>query len=130
MKYIMLLLIILTASISIEAQNITVNEDPAITQMMNKYLMENRSSNLVKGWRIQIITTSDRRAMERARSKFASMYPVMRSEMEHVSPYYKIKVGAWEDKLALHAFLLELKRDFPSAIPVMDDIPKTELISQ
>lgn len=76
------------------------------------------------------MTTDDRRKMEASRAKFTRMYPDTDIQWEHVRPYYKVKVGAWEDKRSLQVFLLEIKNDFPSAIPVMDDIKKAELVVQ
>ena len=46
-----------------------------------------------------------------------------------VQTYYKVKVGAYKDKMDLEAFLRELKSDFPRAIPVRDKINKNELIN-
>lgn len=107
---------------------INITEEATVSNVMNSYLNQNRSSDYIKGWKIQIITTSDRRKMEAARSKFKSYYPAMYVEWKHVSPYYHIQVGAFRTKLELQGFLLELKQNFPNAIPVMADIRKTSLL--
>lgn len=107
---------------------IRIQEEAGVATMMNDYLSLNRQSSTVKAWRIQIITTPDRRKMEQARGKFAGVYPHLESYWTHENPYYKVKVGAFETKEDLQNFLLELKKDFPSAIPVQDDIEKTELV--
>ena len=96
--------------------------------MMDQFTSSNKSQNTIKGWRIQIITTNDRRKMETARSKFLSMYPDVELKWNHVAPYYRVKVGAYENKMQLMGFLLELKNEFPGVIPVMDDIDKSELV--
>lgn len=108
------------------AQDIT--EHGNISQMMDTYVRVSQSESQVQGWRIQIVTTNDRRKMENARAKFKSMYPEYNISWKHVSPYYQVKIGAYETKFELQAFLLELKRNFPSAIPVVDKIDKTELL--
>jgi hypothetical protein len=112
------------------AQSIVLDEEQAITDMMAKFKSEGQLSDQIRGWRIQIMTTDDRRKMEASRAKFTRMYPDTDIQWEHVRPYYKVKVGAWEDKRSLQVFLLEIKNDFPSAIPVMDDIKKAELVVQ
>lgn len=99
-----------------------------IERMMDKFISENKSAESIKGWRIQIITTDDRRKMEAAISKFSSLYTDMEVKWNHVPPYYRVRVGAYENKMQLMAFLLDLKRDFPAVIPVVDDIKKTELV--
>jgi len=43
-----------------------VNEEPAITNLVKKFIEWNEEKNYVNGWRIQIINTDDRRKMERA----------------------------------------------------------------
>ena len=96
--------------------------------MMDKFTNTNRAETSIKGWRIQIITTDDRRKMEAARGKFSGLYPDVEVKWNHVAPYYRVKVGAYENKMQLMGFLLELKRDFPGVIPVMDNIRKSELV--
>lgn len=107
---------------------VRIQEESGVATMMNDYLSMNRQSSTIKAWRIQIITTPDRRKMEQARGKFAGVYPHLESYWTHENPYYKVKVGAFETKEDLQNFLLELKKDFPSAIPVQDNIEKTELV--
>ncbi len=123
-----LLLSLLTFTSFLFAQEIMVNEPPVVQEMMQKYEENNRNEEKVKGWRIQIVTTDDRRKSEKAKSKFGYLYPSMPVYWEHKSPYYVVRVGAYERKVDLMHFLLELKKDFPASTPVMADIPKTDLI--
>ncbi len=128
MKYIVLLFSFLL-SFQMNGQGIVnVNTSTTIIQMMDQFTSTNKAENTIKGWRIQIITTNNRRKMETARSKFSSMYPDVDVKWNHVAPYYRVKVGAYENKMQLMGFLLELKNDFPGVIPVMDNIGKSELI--
>jgi len=128
MKYIVMLFSLLLGSQMYGQGEVNVNTSATITQMMDQFTSTNKSQNTIKGWRIQIITTNDRRKMETARSKFSSMYPDIDLKWNHVAPYYRVKVGAYENKMQLMGFLLELKNDFPGVIPVMDDISKSELV--
>lgn len=108
---------------------ITVVEEPSITRMMENFIYKHMNEETIRGWRIQIITTDNRRRMEAARAKFQAMYPDIPLKWKHESPYYKVQVGAYENKLNLQGFLLDLKNDFSSAIPVMDDVKKSELVA-
>ncbi len=110
------------------AQNILVNEDPGVTSMMQKYIMQSQEKDEIDAWRIQIITTDDRRRMENAEAKFRRMYPSFEILKVHESPYYRVKTGAWENKLDLQVFLQQIKPDFPSAIPVVDKIREESLL--
>lgn len=130
MKYIILLVGLLFGFQSYSQGTVTVSTSPKVNQMMDQFTTTNKSESTIKGWRIQIITTNNRRKMESARSKFSSMYPDIDVKWNHVAPYYRVKVGAYETKMQLMGFLLELKEEFPGVIPVMDDIKKSELIAR
>ena len=111
------------------AGQVNINEEAKISRLMNSYISQSKSSNFTQAWRIQLITTNDRRKMENVRGKFGSLYPGYQITWKHVSPYYHVQVGAYRTKLELQGFLLQLKKDFPNAIPVMDKIRKTELLN-
>ncbi len=129
MKYILACFItFLGFTIDIEAQSVSFNESYEVSQLMSKYVNNNNSTTTIKGWRIQIISTNDRRAMESARGKFRSLYPGMETSWSHMAPYYQVRVGAYENKTKLMAFLTQIKRDFPLATPVVDEIEKTEFV--
>ncbi len=119
---------LLLVGINLTAQ-VSVSEEAGISALMNKYMAKNQLEESVKAWRIQIITTSDRREMQSAQYKFEREYPGMQMAWKHVPPYYKVTVGAWRDKLACDAFLGRLKKSFPLAIPVVDNISKQELLN-
>lgn len=126
-KYLISILALIISAPILNAQ-LTVNEEPGVSKMMNDFVTKNRSNTTVKAWRIQIITTNDRRKMEQVLSKFNNMFPEMETFWTHENPYYKVKVGAFESKEELQPFLLEVKREFFSAIPVVDSIEKKELV--
>lgn len=110
------------------AQGIQVTEHGSIRSVMNQYISQNQNNTMVEGWRIQIISTDDRRKMESFKSKFESMFPGMYINWEHRNPWYLVKVGAFRTKLDLQGFIQELKDDFPQAIPIKDQVSKAELI--
>jgi len=121
-------ILLLTLATSADAQ-VTVVEDDQVSQMLRNYQSNERAKSYISGYRIQIITTPDRRKMEAARAKFTTMYPDVRMEWEHVSPYYQVRVGAYETKMDLMDFMIDLKKDFRDAIPVVSDIEKNELVA-
>ena len=107
---------------------VRVSEEPSITELMQQYVENNRKETIVRAWRIQILTTNDRRTMETGIRKFQMLYPDIDYTWEHNPPYYQVRIGAYELKEDLEATLLELKRDFPSALPVQAEMKKTELL--
>ncbi len=111
----------------LEAQ-VTISEEPAISDLIRYYKSENSKKSFVRAWRIQILTTNDRLEMEQGIKKFQQLYPGLNYDWEHNPPYYQVRVGHYELRADLEAVLLELKQDFPSALPVQADISKRALI--
>lgn len=105
-----------------------INEEVEIEKMMKQYKENNFETPMIRAWRIQIITSNDRSVMDDAIESFEELYPDIEYNWQHNPPYYQVRIGAYEKKENLEAFLLKLKEDFPSAIPVQDDINKHEII--
>ncbi|MBK8698678.1 MAG: SPOR domain-containing protein [Saprospiraceae bacterium] len=103
-------------------------ESAQIQYIFQSYVLKNRAEPTIRGWRIQIVSTDDRREMESIRNRFSSIYPSVPSTWKHVSPYYQIRIGAYRSKTEMMGFLTQIKKDFPAAIPVQDDIQKYDLI--
>jgi hypothetical protein len=120
-----ILLLLFTAA---SYAQVTVKEDPSITRLMQTYEQSNKEEPIVRGWRIQIMTTNDRSQMEAGLLKFERLYPHISYKWEHNPPYYQVRIGAFEKKYDLEAYLIEFKQEFPSSIPVQDDITKTEIL--
>lgn len=127
MRYVILLICFIVFT-QLEAQTVVFNESPTIERMLDMFIQKNKSEETVKGWRVQIISTDDRRKMEAARSKFSQLYPNVNNSWKHLAPYYQVRAGAYQDKTKLMAFMMEIKEEFPMATPVVDDIDKTELL--
>ena len=118
---------IMTMSAQMYAQ-VTIVEEPEITNLMEQYRRHNIKEKVVRGWRIQILTTNDRMEMEQGISKFRTLYPDIPYKWEHNPPYYQVRFGAYELREDLEPMLLQLKRDFPSALPVQAEMEKKELV--
>lgn len=110
------------------AQGIQVIEHDGIQALLSSYIQHHKENDVIKGYRIQIITTDDRRTMENALYKFRNLYPEINSDWEHKVPYYVVKIGAFKEKLHYQGFLLEIKKDFPKAVPILDVIREEELL--
>ncbi len=124
-------LVLLAISHPVLAQSpgkVIFEETYSVSQAFEQFIQKNRAEPTIRGWRIQIISTDDRREMENIRGRFNSLYPGIPSAWKHVSPYYHVRVGAYRTKNEMMQFLTEIKKDFPAAIPVQDDIQKYDLI--
>lgn len=109
--------------------SINLKSSKSVNNMMEDFVTIGKANENIKAWRIQIITTDDRRQMESAISTFISLHPGVNMDWKHVAPYYQVRVGYYENKNKLMPFLLDLKKTFPSATPVYDQVSKRALVS-
>ena len=122
MKQLPLLLLLLWACAGqgLAQGKVTVNAPYAVNQLVEKYVEIQKATPTVTGWRIQLLATTDRQAMESTLYRFQSLYPYIKVDWEHEQPYYKIKAGAFQTKLDAYRILYLVKRDYPGAYPVID----------
>lgn len=103
------------------AQNIKVSEDFVISQMLQRHIQSNKSKSNVSGWRVQLLSTSDRIKVEEAKQKFMQDFPGVSVDWTHSKPYYRLRAGAFTSKLEAMRLLHRLKKDYPSAFPAKDN---------
>ncbi len=124
------LIFICLLSCSANAQGkVVFNEIGDVSSLFNQYIEKQKSITTIRGWRIQILSTDDRKVMEATRSKFSQEYPSIPINWKHISPYYQVRVGAYKTKMELMNHIHEYKKSFPAAIAVQDDIKKIDFIS-
>ena len=123
------LYLILVPVLSHSQISMEVDTPESIQYMMTRWIEKNKINTTTKAWRVQILSTDDRRKMEQTQTKFQQLYPDIPLSWKHVSPYYQIRVGAFRSKTELFGLLTLLKNDFPSSTPVLDDIEKLDLIN-
>ena len=102
MKILNFLLIVFIFLIGLKAigqKNVNLTASTSVNMMMEKFVTQGKSNETIKAWRIQIITTDDRREMEKAKSMFSSLYPNINVDWKHVAPYYQVRVGYYETVL-------------------------------
>ncbi len=81
---------------------VTVTKDSRITvfgeklALFNEYLV--KSSRAVKGYRLMLLTTSDRNEAMQVRSSILQLYPEQKVYMAFQTPYIKLKFGNFVDR--------------------------------
>jgi hypothetical protein len=103
-------------------------EDPQITSLMNRWKTYNLEHQEIRGYRIQIMASVDRRQIESARRTFENRYPEYPIVFIHNEPYFHLKVGAFMTMQKAQAFLKKMQHDYPQAIPVTDNLKVEELL--
>lgn len=106
---------------------VSFNEHPSVQKLMDYYISKGQSEDIIDGWRIKIISTTDRRALENAKYLFERNFPEYKFSQEYEAPHYSLKVGAYETRMDLEPMLVAFKENFPLAIPFRDRIKKQEL---
>jgi SPOR domain len=131
MKKISLLLLFLYLMSHVNAQKIQINEDPAITEMMSVWTKSNNDNPKMAGWRVQILSSTDRKQVEDGKIKFKSLYPNIHADWMQEKPYYKLRIGAFTSKLEALAMMLAIKANYPGAYTVQDaNIHPREILAQ
>ena len=129
LRLLLALLVLAQAPLALSAQVELVEHGP-FSEMLEAYTARNSDdSRKLKGYRIQVISTTDRLRLEEAERKFRAAYPEYAADWSHEPPYYKLRTGAFTERDRATAFLYRIKRTFPSAYPAMvKDIRPSELL--
>jgi hypothetical protein len=77
----------------------------------------NKVSN--KGFRIQVLNTTDRNQALAAKSKLLAIYPEHKTYLMYQAPYFKIRLGNFVEKREADALRRELSRMFPTGVFVI-----------
>jgi hypothetical protein len=105
-------------------------QDPAIDTLISRYILANVNMSKengyygMKGYRIQIYSSSNRNAREesnKARAEFMSKFPDIVSYPLYAEPgYFKVRVGDFRTKTEATKLFLLISREFPDAYLVPD----------
>lgn len=126
-KFLSCYILLFAGCFTLHAQgSVTEKVEPGVATLMTRFVELNKANPTVKGWRIQILATTDRQRMEEAMRQFGSLYPSIPSDWVHAKPYYKVRAGAFTTKREALRTLYILKKDYPAAYPVQDDQIKPE----
>lgn len=96
-------------------------ESADVQQAMQTYIASNRATSLLKGWRVQILSTTDRDRLDQVRNAFRAQYPNLVLTSVHNRPYYMLRAGAFTDKLDAYRLQQFLRPSYPSSYIVQDD---------
>ena len=105
---------------------VSVKEDPDVSKMIDQYVKRNKANTHVQGWRITVITTTDRRMMESTRAEFQKQFN-LKTKWEDKEPYYHLKAGAYLSRNEANWALENVKKKFSGAFLSLDKIPYEEL---
>jgi hypothetical protein len=84
---------------------------------INKKAIEAKKSS--KGFRIQVLNTTDRTQALNAKSKLLSLYPEHKSYLMYQAPYFKLRIGNFSDRKEADDLKKQLSRLFPTGVFVI-----------
>ncbi len=89
-----------------------------------KHLAEQRQRQLVPGYRIQVLGTTEKAAADSARFYLLETYPDLPVYVSYEVPIYRVRVGDFIDRAEANRWLEILRSDFRGAFIVPDQVMK------
>jgi hypothetical protein len=115
------LLSALLLSVGCKGQDVRINEPPRLSAMIDSWINHNRQKPDLTGWRVQLISSTDRTQVENGKELFQRKYPDVPVDWVHERPYYKLRAGAFHTRLEAYALVDELRTAYPGAYPAKDN---------
>jgi len=125
MKTLVLLFCTIILSSSLFAQEggyINIIATTNIDALVNKHIRLNSNRSRMNGYRIQLAQNSSRSFVLEKKNDFLQKYPDIRSYMVYEQPYFKLRVGNYENKLDAFRVYRDILRNFGNAFIVEDFI--------
>lgn len=88
---------------------------------MAAWVSSNRDQSRVSGWRVQLMSVTDRKQAEEGKAKFRAQFPDIHADWMHEKPYYKLRVGVFRTRREAMSLIFELKDSYPGAYPAQDN---------
>lgn len=95
--------------------------EPGIDELLRRYKEENKSKPQIDGFRVQLYFGTREKATE-IKTEFLKNYPTTKSYISYLAPNFKVRVGNFRTQLSAEAFLVKIRKTFPSAYIVADKI--------
>ncbi len=105
--------------------NLNIKQDPRVEKLLSWHIENNKVTNKIEGYRVEIFFSSDADAKENALKKkveFLSIYPDYPVHVIYVSPNFRVRVGDFRTKNEALKLYKEIKNTYPVAFIVADQI--------
>lgn len=130
MKQVLYILLWMTgAPVLLQAQDsIVVKKDPRLDVLTSKQAAINKrtammtSNGQYKGFRVQVLSTTDRTKAMDLKSQLLSRFPDEKTYTVFQSPYFKIRIGNFIKKEDAEAFRKQLSKIYPDGTFVVPDV--------
>lgn len=103
-------------------------EETRVTDLMERWKIYNMGNKEVRGFRVQILATTDRRQMETVQREYERKYPDYPVHFAHNEPYWYLKTGAFLTNQKAQAFMKKMSKEYPASLIVTDMIKGEEFL--
>ncbi len=105
---------------------VIVHKDSRVDLLVKKQAQINEETSRAgrrtdKGFRLLIISTSNRDEALTAKTKVYTYFPELKAYLWHQSPYYKVKAGNFKDRKDAEVYQKKLNPYFPKGVFIMND---------
>lgn len=113
--------------LSVEGKS-QIMEQASVIDLMERWKIYNSGNKEVRGFRVQILATTDRRQMETVQREYERKYPDYPIHFAHNEPYWYLKTGAFLTNQKAQAFMKVMGKEYASSLVVTDLIKAEELL--
>lgn len=92
-----------------------IENSAKIDQLLTQKKEYNKKINILKGFKIQLFYGNEKGAYE-IKDEFESLFPEISTKIIFSSPEWKVQVGNYKTRLQADRSLVEIKKEYPSAI--------------
>ena len=128
MKIVTLVLLgILISNYLLANDTIIVSKDPRLDILTQKQAEINKrtsmmtSSGLYKGYRIQVLSTTNRDEANKIKGDVLTKFTDQKAYLTYHSPYFKVRVGNFIKKEEAEKFRQQLNKYYPQGVYVVED---------
>jgi RNA recognition motif-containing protein len=128
MKRLLFILVILSVACSVKASDtIIIRKDPRLDVLTAKQAAFNKRSSMMtangqyKGFRLQVVSTTNRDQANKVKSDLLNKYPEEKAYITFQSPYFKVRIGNFIKKEDADKFRKMLGNQFPQGVFVVED---------
>ncbi len=110
-----------------DTNNVVIHKDPRLDLLINKQAQINEettreSRRTAKGYRLMIISTSNRDEAIAAKTTVYTYFPELKAYLWHQSPYYKVKAGDFKERKEAEEYQKRLNVYFSKGVYIMNDV--------
>lgn len=126
-QLITLIVLVLLSSSSWASDSVIVKKDARLDILTAKQIAINKRSTMLtsngqyKGFRIQVVSTTNRDQAFKIKTDLLMKYPEEKTYVMFQSPYFKVRIGNFLKRADAEKFRKDLNKAFPQGVFIVED---------